>query len=67
MEIEDRLTGMWYARDLSNHGGSEVKRFRRVRTGLEWDADLDGNFDVIDAKHKSDRGKFIPFSELGSG
>jgi hypothetical protein len=60
----DPKTGLWWAKDISGHGGSKWKVFKETKKGLEWfkDADKYGNFIV--GKHKGSIGKFIPWSEL---
>lgn len=50
--------------DIDGHGGSKYKRFHQAGDMLVWDADLDDDRRVIDAKHKGPTGLTIPMSQL---
>jgi len=72
--VEDADLGCYLTRDRANHSQDRrespvaYKRFHATKTALVWDADLDQHGQEIgaDVKHKGDRLKIIPWSDLDS-
>lgn len=49
----------WWAKDITGHGGSCFKVFKKTSKGFEWIADADEYGNFIKNKHKSTTGMFI--------
>jgi len=65
--VEDLDDGFWYSHDNARHSRNRnvlFKRFRESARGLHRIADLDDDGNVIDGKHQSDVGAFIPWNDL---
>ncbi len=61
--VEDQSTGLYWTKDLDNHGGSIFKTYIKTATELVWESDRNGLGDSIN-KHKSENGKSIPLGSL---
>jgi hypothetical protein len=69
---EDAETELWYARDRAGHGNradelgpvGQFKRFRASATGLHCEGTVDENDRLLNDKHESTVGMFIPWSDL---
>jgi RHS repeat-associated protein len=61
---KSKSDGLWWAVDITKHGGSEFKVFKETPKGLEWIHDADKYGDFIQSKHKSTTGTSITWSEL---
>jgi hypothetical protein len=61
---KDRVTKLWWSKDIDNHGGSIYKVFKEGAKGLDWVFDADRLGQKIIDKHKSPVGIFIPYKEL---
>ena len=59
--IECQESSYFYTIDNARHA-SVCKRYRKTATHLEWDADLDGDGNVL-PKHKSQVGLHVPLNE----
>jgi len=62
--MHDTKTGLWWSKDLTQHGDSVWKVFKNTSEGLEWVSDADKFGDFIKMKHKSAIGKLIPWKEI---
>lgn len=62
----DPDTGLWWSKDIDEHGGSAWKVFTEEARGLRWFKDADPYGNYIEGKHKGPSGEFIPWSQTSS-
>lgn len=65
--IECEETHYFFSVDRAGHASSVAKRFIEYAGGLQWDADIDADGNVIENKHKGDTGVYIPKKDLNGG
>jgi hypothetical protein len=63
---QSKSDGLWWSRDMSEHGGSAWKVFRETSKGLEWVSDADEFGTFIVNKHKGDVGMLVPWNQLSA-
>ena len=64
--IECEVSSYFYVIDRAGHAGIVAKRYTLYGDGLRWNADLDADGNVVEAKHKGKVGLFIPMSQLNA-
>ena len=62
--FEDPETGLWWTKDLDNHGGSCYKVYKQMKKGFEWIMDADFFGEKIINKYKGPVGKFISYKDV---
>lgn len=65
--IECEISSYFYVIDRAGHAGIVSKRYVLQSNGLHWNADLDTDGNVVEAKHKGSVGLFIPMRDLNAG
>jgi hypothetical protein len=61
---KDPETGLWWSKDLEQHGGSCFKVFKETAKSFEWIFDADHMGNTIVGKNKGPIGMSIPFKEV---
>lgn len=64
--IECEVSSYFYVVDRAGHASIVAKRYKLYGDGLHWDADLDADGSVVEAKHKGKVGLFIPMGQLNA-
>ena len=64
--IECEVSSYFYVIDRAGHAGIVAKRYTLYGDGLRWNADLDADGNVVEAKHKGRVGLFVPMSQLNA-
>jgi hypothetical protein len=65
--IECEVSRYFYVIDRARHAGIVSKRYALRQEGLVWNADLDGNGEVVVSKFKGQVGRVVPMDELSGG
>lgn len=55
---------IWYSKDIDQHGGSGYKLFVEKKTHFAWIGDADEFGNIMQNKHKSEKGKKISKKDL---
>lgn len=62
--VKDQATGLWWTRDLDNHGQIVFKTYTMVNKELRFEADRDATGNSVTEKHKGDKRRTISLSTL---